>query len=347
MIDLRSDTLTMPDEAMLQTILTAPLGDDGRTNEDGRGEDETINKLEDFASSLVGKESGVLLPTGTMGNTVAMFAHCKRGDKVLVERKNHVYVSEKIAFDADFGGITPVFYDLDDSLMPDLNSMEKLLQSEDIKLIWLENSHNFSAGAYIDVDRMKAIQELSKRYNVPIHMDGARLFHVAAALKVDVKEITQYVDTVMFCLSKGLGAPVGSLLCGSESFILEARKIRKLFGGTTRQGGIIAAPGLYALQHNVDRLVEDVENAKLVAQRINNNLNKIKLVGKPQTNIVILDTLDAGIKADEFCKRARSKGLLVRPVLNDHLVRLVFYKGISEDDALKTAEIILDIDSEL
>ena len=178
-------------------------------------------------------------------------------------------------------------------------------------------------------------------------MDGARLFHAAAHLHTTVKQVCQYVDTVMFCVSKGLGAPVGSLLCGTEVFCAKARANRKLFGGVMRQAGVVAAPAIYALEHNVERLTEDIENAQYVHQQLSGKLHKVRLQEEVQTNILMLNLTDAGILADEFCKRAKEHGLLIRPIRNQYRVRLVFYKGITRKDAEEAAAILLALDSEL
>ena len=193
---------------------------------------------------------------------------------------------------------------------------------------------------------MKKIHLLAERYGAHIHMDGARLFHAAAALNVPVKEITQYTDTVMFCISKGLGAPVGSLLCGSKEQITKARNIRKILGGGMRQAGIIAACGIYALKHNVLRLKEDIENAKLTASIMRGKLKNLVLQEKVESNIVVLDLSKTNLTPSEFCNIAESKGLLIRPVLS-HCVRLVFFKGNTSKDAELAAKVILDIDNDL
>lgn len=347
MIDLRSDTLTMPDHDMLKTILSAPLGDDGRAGADGRGEDPTINKLEDIAAGLTGKEAAVLMPTGTLGNTAAIMTWCKSGDAVLVDQAQHILLTEKFVFDPDFGRLSPVRYHLNMEKMPDPKEIDRLLNESGAKLICLENSHNFSGGYCIDLPTMAAIRQAADRYGAHIHLDGARLFHAAAALNTNADQICQYVDSVMFCVSKGLGAPVGSLLCGTKEFCQKARTKRKLLGGNMRQAGVIAAPAIYALEHNLSRLTEDIEHTKLIHQTLVDKLQKITLPPEVQTNILVLDLEKSGIDADTFCARAKEAGLLIRPILNDHTVRLVLYKGISQQDALDAAKIILELDQSL
>ena len=345
MIDLRSDTLTKPDKAMLETILTAPLGDDGRLDVKGRGEDPTVNKLEDTAAALIGKEAGLLCASGTMGNQTAVLTWCRPGDTALINDMQHLDRSEKTAFDPRFGQLKKATYRLDADFQPDLKDIEAALKKGGIKLLCLENTHNYSGGTCITTETLAKISQLAKAYKVPVHMDGARLFNAAIYLGVPAKEICQYVDSVQFCFSKGLGAPIGSVLCGTNEFIQEAKKTRKLLGGAMRQAGIIAAPALYALEHNIPRLKEDHENCALCASLLG-SLKKVGLQKKVETNILMLDMKNTGITPQEFCDRARTKGLLIRPII-DTWVRLVFYKGITRKDAEEAARIIRELDAEL
>lgn len=347
MIDLRSDTLTMPDRPMLETILSAKLGDDGRTDASGRGEDATINRLEDMAAAMVGKEAAILMPTGTFGNSTAIMTYCRTGDTVLVDEEQHILLTEKFVFDPDLGRLSPMCYHLDARHMPDPAEIDRLLSESGAKLICLENSHNFSGGYCIDLPTMAAIRRVADRHGVPIHLDGARLFHAAAHLQTTADQICQYVDSVMFCVSKGLGAPVGSLLCGTKEFCAKARATRKLLGGVMRQGGVVAAPAIYALEHNVERLGEDIANARLIHSLLQGKLHKLILQEEVQTNILMLDLSQAGILAGEFCARAKAMGLHIRPIRNNYRVRLVLYKGITRQDAEAAANIILALDSAL
>ncbi len=342
MIDLRSDTLTLPDQEMLKMILGAKLGDDGRADELQRGEDLTVNELEDLAAQITGKESGVIFPTGTLGNTAAVLAYCKPGDNVLVDEQQHLYISEKVLFDPDFGQLQPVIYRHNENGFPVLEDIEAALKGGGIRLVCIENTHNFTGGACISLENMREIYELAHRYEVSVHMDGARMFNAAIALNVSAGEMCRYVDSVMFCVSKGLGAPVGSLVCGSQEFILKVREKRKLLGGVMRQGGIIAAPGLYAIKNNIVRLQEDHEHAKCAAELIR-GLKHTHMVGQAVTNILVLDVNDLGLTPQEYCRKAEEKGLLIKPVLSDK-VRLVFYKGITKEDAIEAARIIRDLD---
>lgn len=343
MIDLRSDTLTLPDRPMLETILSAPLGDDGRLDEEGRGEDATVNKLEDMAASLTGKEAALFCASGTMGNQAALLTWCRPGDTVLVDELQHLDRSEKTAFEPHLGQMEKAFYKFDADGMPDPADMERTLREKPVKLICVENSHNYTGGTCITPERMAAVRRLADKYGVPVHMDGARVFNAAAYLGVSVKELGQYADTLMFCVSKGLGAPVGSLLCGPKDFIGKAKDTRKLLGGAMRQAGVVAAPAIYALEHNIERLREDNENAAYCASLLT-GLKKTLVQKNVQTNIMMLDVKDAGVTPREFCERAREKGLLIRPIINTS-VRLVFYKGITRRDAERAAAIIREIDA--
>lgn len=343
MVDLRSDTLTMPDKEMLEAILTAKLGDDGRTDERGRGEDQAVNELENLAAEITGKEMAVLFPSGTQGNTAAVMAYCGPGAKVMVDEQQHIYISEKVLFDPSIGQMEAVPYKLDENDLPDLDDMRRLLEENEISLVCIENTHNFTGGSVVTLERMKAVHDLAKSFGVPVHMDGARMFNAAIALGVDVKEICQYVDSVMFCLSKGLGAPIGSLVCCSEEFSRKVRDKRKLLGGAMRQAGVFAAPGIYALQHNIARLAEDHENAAWAAQELK-GLKNTKICGSVTTNIIVLDANALGISADEYCRKAEEKGLLIKTVLKTK-IRLVFYKGITREDTRKAVGIIKELDT--
>ncbi|MDN7245478.1 threonine aldolase family protein [Planococcus shenhongbingii] len=343
MIDLRSDTLTLPSKEMLDTILTAKSGDDGRVGPSGRGEDETVNELEDIAAGLTGKEAALLAPSGTFGNTVAILSMCDPGDSILVDERQHILISEKILFDEKYGRLKPIKYKLTENMTPDIEMIDKLLGESGAKLICIENTHNYAGGYFIPVEEMKKIRMIADRHGAKIHLDGARLFHAAAGLKVEIEDITQHVDSVMFSISKGLGAPVGSLVCGTQEMIKKARELRKLLGGGMRQAAIIAAPGIYALKNNVGRLHEDIDNAKHVFNKLNGKLTRIIMQKEVQTNILKLQLSDTAVSPSKFCSMAAEKGLVIGPVSTDS-VRLVFYKGIDAAAAEEAAEIILALD---
>lgn len=345
MIDLRSDTLTIPSDEMLRTILSAKLGDDGRVDENGRGEDLSVNELENMAARLTGKDEGVLFSSGTLANTAAILTYCNPGDKVLVDEILHIYKSEKVAFEKSVGQLVPVIYKLNEKNKPDIQHLRQLMEKNDIKLLCIENTHNFSGGVCLDENDLKEIHELAKEFNIHVHMDGARLFNAAASLDADPKDLCKYVDSLMFCISKGLGAPIGSLLCGNKEFIKKLRKKRRLLGGNMRQAGVIAAPGIYALKHNIEKLKTDNENAKYVSDNIR-DLKKTKVQDLVQSNIVMLDVSSTGLSTEEYCETAKKRGLWIRPVL-ENKVRLVFYNGINRKDADEVIKIIRDIEDSI
>jgi threonine aldolase len=309
-IDLRSDTVTLPTPAMREAITQAELGDDVY------GEDPTINRLEILAADLMGKEAAVLVPTGTMANLAAMLAHCPRGTKALLGSEAHTYVYEAGGA-AAFGGIvmTPIRNVEGGEI--DLEQLrEELERPPDAhfalpSLIALENTHNLGGGIAVELSHMAAIRELAQAHRLPVHLDGARIFNAAIALETTPKKIASYADTVSFCLSKGLAAPVGSLLCGSREFIGQARRMRKALGGGMRQAGIIAAAGIVALETMVERLAEDHLNARALAEGLGLVAGINIRSTKRRTNMVLFD-LDGGAEeAHKFVAALRERGVLI------------------------------------
>lgn len=345
MIDLRSDTLSMPDQEMLSQIPNAPLGDSGRLDENGRGGDPSVNRLEDLAASLTGKERALLLPSGTMGNHVSLLTHCEAGSTVLIDTMQHIYRTEKAAFSSHFGQLKPLFYHLTKDGYPDTKEIGRLLKSEKPSLLCIENTHNWAGGTYIPLSVLKELRSMADEAGIPVHMDGARLFNAAAASGLDVSTICGYADTVMFCISKGLGAPVGSLLCGSRSFILEAAETRKFLGGNMRQAGIIAAAGQYALEHNIGSLPEDHRRAQMALNALQ-GLKKIRIPDQIQSNILILDISGTGLLAENFIREVRNLGLWLSVSSETH-VRMVFYRNITDEQTLKAASVIREFDASL
>ena len=262
-IDLRSDTVTMPTEEMRQAIANAEVGDDVY------GDDPTINKLEKLAAEKVGMEAAIFVPSGTFGNQLALFTHTRRGHEVIVGKNNHIVVHE-VGASAVIAGVQLRTLDTINGAM-NPKDVEDAIRVDDIHepetgLICVEEAHG--CGAVVPLDTLKEIKQIAERHNIPVHMDGARLFNAAVALGVTAKEIAACADTVMFCLSKGLAAPAGSMVAGSKKFIDRARKNRKLMGGGMRQVGILAAAGIIALDKMADRLHEDHENAKYMAEKL-------------------------------------------------------------------------------
>ena len=323
MIDLRSDTVTRPDASMRDAAANAEVGDDVY------GEDPTVNELERRAAEAVGTEDALYVPTGTMGNQVAIRTHTEHGQEALVERESHVYKWE-------LGGMAQLSElqvrtldggrESDDSRthqvssksedgergVPTPEQVREGYVAEDLHrpgtgLLCLENTHNSKGGVAIDPEKIDAAAEAAHDLGVPVHLDGARVFNAAVALDVPAARITESVDSVMFCLSKGLGAPVGSMLAGSEAFIERARRNRKLFGGGMRQAGIIAGPGLEALD-NVDRLADDHENARALAAGLD-GIDGLA-ARPPETNIVLVETDETGLTAEEFLAACETEGVL-------------------------------------
>jgi len=325
-IDLRSDTVTKPTQKMREAMMNAVVGDDCY------GEDPTVNELEELAAKRIGKESAMYVPTGTMGNTSALMTHVRHGDAVIMEPDCHIYYYERGNVSA-IAGALPILV-AGEGGCPDPEVVEDMVQRNGNRpkttLICLENTHNRACGRAIPIKKMRAIYEISQKFNVPVHLDGARIFNAAIALNVDVKEIAKYTDSVMFCLSKGLGAPVGSLLAGTAEFIKEARKARKRLGGSMRQAGIIAAAGIIALHEMTERLREDHENAKLLADGLA-RIEKIKdglLVG--ETNMVMVNTKIIDMKAMDVDNELINRNVKVS-VYGPYTIRLVTHKDVDRN----------------
>jgi threonine aldolase len=335
-IDLRSDTVTQPTPAMRQAMMEAEVGDDGRIGPDGRGEDPTLNRLETMAAKILGKEKALFMASGTMGNLVALMTHCRRGDRVVVGENAHVYISEKGPFMEEYFGLIPVPIP-DPGGMLNLGLLEKTLKTQPIRLVCAENTHNFSGGSVTTVNNLQKLKSLVKAQGLPLHLDGARIFNAATALGVEAKVIAECVDTIMFCLSKGLSAPIGSMLAGPEEFILRARERRKLFGGQMRQAGIIAAAGIEALDHMVGRLAEDHQKARTLGKAL---FDEGLPVGQDaQSNMLKLDVSPLKLTAKEFQGELGKRGVKVHTVSQND-VRLVTHKDVSEQDCLTAAKII-------
>jgi threonine aldolase len=327
-IDLRSDTVTRPTEAMLESMREATFGDDSR---DG---DETVRKLEALAAERTGKEAGAFMPSGTMANLVAMLTHAQRGGEVLLDEGSHT-------LNAELGGIAGVaglFY----RGIPgrrgtmNLDSLRETIRSYTrhhmgTALVWMENTHNRSGGAVLPLMHMQAVHGLAREKGVPVHLDGARIFNAAISLGCAASEISQYSDSVCFCVSKGLSAPVGSILCGSSEFIERARGYRRMMGGNMRQAGPLAAAGIVAIETMVKRLAEDHQTARRFAEglhRIEASLCDPKDV---ETNLVRADVRKSGRRAAQWSADLKSKGVLVAPA-DIHVLRFVTHRHISAPD---------------
>lgn len=333
-VDLRSDTLTVPTEDMRAAMREAEVGDDGRVDAEGRGGDPTVNRLEDHAADLLGKEAALFCPSGTMANLVALATWCERGDAAALEPDLHVFRTEKSPFMEKFLGIQPVLYTRDAEGMPEEASFASACAAG-VKLACVENSHNFGGGICVSLARQQALAAAARKVSVPVHMDGARLFNAAVALGVDAAQLAACADSVMFCLSKGLGAPFGSVLCGTREFIAKARQTRKLLGGGMRQAGIMAAAGLVALRTGIERLAEDHENARHLGAAL---AAYDEFVLTPvQSNIVMLDISASGRSSEWFEQKLAPLGLLAKGMGKDHL-RLTTYQGVERQDMARAIE---------
>jgi len=328
-IDLRSDTVTQPTPSMREAIYRAEVGDDVF------GEDPTVNRLEELGAEMVGKEAALFVASGTMGNLVSLLTHCQRGDEVILGDRCHAFLRE-VGGAAGLGGIQlrPLTNEEDGTL--DLQEIEAAIRPPNIhlpptRLICLENSHNRCGGAALSPDYMESVAAIASRSHLSLHLDGARIFNAAISLGVGVKELTRHADSVMFCLSKGLAAPVGSLVAGSEAFIKRARKMRKMVGGGMRQVGILAAAGIVALTEMVDRLAEDHYHARILAKE----LAEMRGIGidlaRVETNIVIFSLVAEHITPGELVIDLEDRGVRLLAIGGDRL-RAVTHYGISEED---------------
>src|SRR6266487_3401991 len=335
-IDLRSDTVTLPTPAMRRAIAEAPLGDDVY------GEDPTINRLEALAAERVGKAAAMLVTSGTMGNLCAILAHCGRGQEAIVGDESHIYHYEGggasvlggVAFHlapTDMTGELPLPA-LGDAVRDPEDSHEAIT-----RLICLENTHNRCGGVVLSTEYMQAVHHFAHERGLLVHLDGARLFNAAVALGVDARELTRHVNTVQFCLSKGLAAPVGSILAGDAEFITRARRARKLVGGGMRQAGIIAAAGIVALEQMVERLAEDHANARMLAEGLA-SFPRIEIdPAGVQTDIVIFKLRDGA--PDVFERALAERGLLVGGIGYGR-IRAVTHYGIDAGDIEEALEIV-------
>ena len=281
-IDLRSDTVTKPDAPMLEAMCSAPLGDDVF------GDDPTVTRLEELAAESLGKEAAIFVPSGPMGNSIAVGTHCSPGDEVIFESLCHTYNFE-CAGAARLWGVQAVSIAGDRGVIP-LDSIAAAIRPEDVhmartKLVILEQTSNIAGGCILPLDYLEAVSSLCREHGLRLHIDGARIFNASVASGVEVSSFAACADSVMFCLSKGLGAPAGSVLAGTAETIAEARRLRKLLGGGLRQAGGLAACGIYALGHNIERLGEDHRRAAELAVKLKElNLAGLR-ISSPDTNM--------------------------------------------------------------
>lgn len=328
-VDLRSDTMTQPTAAMRRAMAAAAVGDDVF------GEDPTVNRLEEMAAERLGKEAALYVSSGTMGNLVSQLAHCGRGDEIILGSHSHTFFFEQ-GGSAAVGSIHPRTVPNQPDGRLALDDIEAAIRADNVhfpisRLIILENTHNLCNGCPLDIDYMKAVREIANRHKLKIHVDGARFFNAAVALNVDPKDLAVKADSVSFCLSKGLAAPVGSVVCGTQDFINAARRARKVLGGGMRQAGVLAAAGIVALNEMVDRLADDHANAKKLAM----GLAEIPGISidpdQIPTNIIFFEVTREDLTPEEFVQRIDADGIRMLPV-GPHRVRAVTHYHITAEN---------------
>lgn len=340
-IDLRSDTVTQPTPAMRAAMSRAEVGDDVY------GEDPTVNRLQEKAAELTGKQAALFVPSGTMGNLTAILAHCQRGDEVILGDKAHTFLFEAGGVSA-LGGVHS-------RQLP--NQADGTLALEDIRaairpddphqpitsLITLENTHNRCGGVPLSPAYTRAVGELAYEHGLKLHLDGARLFNAAAALEVDPKALTQPVDSVTFCLSKALCAPVGSIVCGSAEFIERAHRIRKQLGGGMRQVGVLAAAGMVALETMIDRLAEDHARAQKLAEILSECPGLVLDPDTPRTNMIFCSLREGfPLTASQVAQELKAHGVQAG-VAGARRFRLVTHYWIGDEDVLKAGQAFIEV----
>ncbi len=335
-IDLRSDTVTQPSPEMRKAMGAAEVGDDYYH------EDPTVKKLEALAAELLGKEAGLFVSSGTMGNLVSLMTHTRRGDAILLEENSHIYHNEN-------GGCATIAGVLARPLKSrhgilDAPTIEAAITGKEVlhprtSLICIENTHNVAGGTCWTLADMKRVRTVADKYKLPIHVDGARIFNAAVALKVKSAKIVADADSITFCLSKGLACPYGSLICGSEEFIAEARRNRQMVGGGMRQAGVMAAAGIVGLETMIDRLAEDHENARLLAS----GLAALGFAMEQETvqSNMVYARVPSSFKSSpkDFVEKLRKRNVWVNPPRKDP-IRFVTHYGIERDDIKRALEAV-------
>lgn len=338
---MRSDTVTKPGDEMRKAMAGAEVGDDVF------GEDPTINRLQEKVADLLGKEAAIYVPSGTMSNQLALKTHTSPGDEVIVEKDSHIFNYESGAPSLLSGiQLNPVpgtrglmtAEEVEDAIRPDVYYMMPT------RLVCVENTHNRGGGSIYPMRLIEDIKQVTVRHNLKYHLDGARLWNASIATGIKVSEYAKHFDSVSVCLSKGLGAPVGSVLTGTREYINRARRFRKLFGGGMRQAGVLAAAGLYALEHNFQRLAEDHEKAKVFAQILCDSKQYELNIDHVETNIVIFG-LKPQMKMEKFLADAKSLGVLLSAGTAGK-VRAVTHLDVSMENVKKAAEILVNYRAE-
>ncbi|MHA2600515.1 MAG: threonine aldolase family protein [Candidatus Thorarchaeota archaeon SMTZ1-83] len=342
-IDLRSDTVTKPTDQMIEAIVKAHKED--RFGDDVIGEDAVVHELQDKAAGILGKESALLVTSGTQGNVVSLLAQAKPGEEVVVEERSHSYVHEAGAM-ASLGGLYPKPVPGDRGYITP-ETLRHAISIDDphyakTTLVIQENTHNASGGAIIRPEQFDALADVAHENGLAVHCDGARLFNAAVALDIPAKRLVEKSDSVMVCLSKGLSAPVGSIVAGTEEFVYKAHRVRKKLGGGMRQAGLIAAPGIVALESMVDRLREDHENTLLLY----GELSKITdlVVEEPETNILFIRLDNTKINSMQLAAELKKRNILIYG--DPHFgtrTRLVVHRMVSKEDIIRFSNEVEDI----
>ena len=330
MIDLRSDTVTLPTNEMKQFIMDSPLGDDVY------GEDPSVNLLQKKIAKIFNKESALFVPSGTMANLISVLTHCNRGDEVILGNKSHIFFYEAGGISA-FGGVHSHQINNNDDGTININDIENAIRKKGddhfpkTKLICLENTHNACYGSPINTDFFSEVKNIAKKHNIPIHLDGARIFNAAIALNKSVDELTKDCDSVSCCLSKGLSAPVGSVILGSKNFISKAKSLRKALGGGMRQAGLIASAGIFSLDHMINRIIDDHSNAKILASKLNLIKNLEINLNKVHTNIIFIYNRDKTLSNQDLVLSLEKNNIKIDYKGNSKF-RLVTHSGFRKED---------------
>ena len=334
-IDLRSDTVTKPSPEMRRAMYEAEVGDDVY------GEDPTMNRLQERMAELTGKEAALFVPSGTMGNLVSILTHCGRGTEAIMGSQSHTFWYEGGGSSALGGVHVHTVLNQPDGTM-DPVEVERAVRVPNVhfprtSLICLENTHNRCGGVVLSVEQMAAIREVADRHGLPIHLDGARIFNAAIALGVQVSELTALVDTVQICFSKGLAAPVGSIVCGPQAFVDEAIRNRKMLGGGMRQAGVLAAAALYAVDNMVERLADDHANACYLAERVLAMPGVTIDPATVQTNMVRFELTIEGCSATDVVARLNERGVHIMDI-DERTFRAVTHYGVEREDMVRAAD---------
>ncbi|MGY5855783.1 MAG: GntG family PLP-dependent aldolase [Candidatus Thorarchaeota archaeon] len=337
-IDLRSDTVTQPTDEMIEAIVNAHKA--GRFGDDVIGEDEVVIELQEKAAKILGKEAALLVTSGTQGNLISLFAQSKRGDEIVVEERSHTFVFEGGAM-ASIGGLYPKPVKGERGyILPE--TLKSVISPDDAhyaktSMVVIENTHNFAGGAIIRPEQVNDLTGTAHDLGLKVHCDGARLFNAAVALDIPAKKLVEKIDSVQICLSKGLSAPVGSMIAGSKEFIHEAHRTRKKLGGGMRQAGIIAAPGIVALEKMVDRLKDDHDNAKILYKRLVEIPNLV--IQEPDTNILFLELQNLSISQMKLSEELAKEKIKIYGGYGTRS-RIVMNRMVNREDIDRIAEVL-------